>query len=186
MIENKFGLDLKSKGRVVVKPLGDFDFLRFSKHLEAAVRSYGCEPELSRERLPLYNEDYVASRRQYDATMLLLRLPKLKGNEKKVLGVTSVDIFVPRLNFVFGLANVMKGIAILSTARLTAFEQELGLKPSMIDERVFKETAHELGHLFGLGHCPEPTCIMSFANGVNDVDGKLPMLCPDCMDRIKG
>ncbi|MCP8315046.1 MAG: hypothetical protein H3Z53_11880, partial [archaeon] len=89
------------------------------------------------------------------------------------------------LNFVFGLADMVKGIALLSTARLTDFELELGLKPSLINERVFKEAAHELGHLFGLTHCSELNCIMSFANSIYDVDRKLPMLCSDCMNKIK-
>lgn len=175
----------KPKIRVLIKPLGDLDLMRFSDQLEAAVRLYGCEPELSLERIPLHNEDYVASRQQYNATRILSKLLEFKRNEKKVIGVTSADIFVPGLNFVFGLADMARGVALLSTARLTAFELELELKPSLINERVFKEVAHELGHLFGLTHCSEPSCIMSFANSIYDVDRKLPMLCSDCMNKIK-
>ncbi|MCP8316728.1 MAG: archaemetzincin family Zn-dependent metalloprotease [archaeon] len=174
----------KPKIRALIKPLGDFELMRFSDQLEAAVRLYGCEPELSLERIRLHDEDYVASRQQYDATRILSRLLEFKKNKKKVIGVTSADIFVPGLNFVFGLADMVRGVALLSTARLTAFELELGLRPSLINERVFKEVAHELGHLFGLTHCSELSCIMSFANSIYDVDRKLPMLCSDCLNKL--
>lgn len=179
------GMLTKPRVRVLIKPLGDFNILRFSDQLEAAARLYGCEPELSLERIPLQDEDYIASRQQYDATRILPRFLKFKKNDNKVIGVTSADIFVPSLNFIFGLADMSRGVALLSTARLTSFGLEIDGNSSLVNERVFKEATHELGHLFGLTHCYEPTCIMSFANSIKDVDRKLPMLCSDCLSKIE-
>ena len=175
----------KPRIKVLIKPLGDFDLVRFLDQLEAAVKLYGCEPEISLEKIPFQHEDYVASRQQYDATRILSRLLEFKRNDNKVIGVTSADIFVPSLNFVFGLADMSRGVALLSTARLTSFGLRFKANLSLINERVFKEAAHELGHIFGLAHCYETSCIMSFANSINDVDRKLPMLCSDCLSKIK-
>ncbi len=46
-------------------------------------------------------------------------------------------------------------------------------------ERILKEVAHLVGHLWGLGHCDDASCIMSFARTVEEVDLKLPRLCND-------
>ncbi len=47
-------------------------------------------------------------------------------------------------------------------------------------ERVKKELLHELGHTFGLGHCQDKGCIMSFSNSVLEVDLKGLGFCSKC------
>jgi hypothetical protein len=38
--------------------------------------------------------------------------------------------------------------------------------------------------LHGLGHCPDPLCVMSFSNTIRDVDRKNARLCPRCKSRL--
>lgn len=173
------------KARVVIVPLGDFNPIVFSQQLEAAAKVYEWEPTIRTEGPSLLQEHYVAKRRQYGASRVLLMLRESIVEQGKVMGVTSADLFVPSLNFVFGLADMKRGVCLLSTARLTAPSIEGEPSRGLVDERFFKEATHELGHLFGLTHCLEPTCIMSFANSIYDVDRKLPMLCPDCLSRTR-
>ena len=113
-------------------------------------------------------------------------LNSIRGDDRsvKILGVTSFDLFVPGLNFVFGLADPVQGVAILSLIRLVAVgEEEKMIR--LIGERIYKEAVHEIGHLFQLTHCPDQKCIMTFANSIWDVDAKLPRLCPSCNRQLQ-
>lgn len=101
-------------------------------------------------------------------------LKKFGSQKEKTLIITDKDLGAVGLNFVFGQADLMKSIAVLSTARLK------GLK---FRERVVKETVHELGHLFFLEHCEKP-CVMSFSNSILDVDEKSSEFCDKCKQQI--
>ena len=53
-------------------------------------------------------------------------------------------------------------------------------------ERLAKVAVHELGHSFGLDHCPTPGCLMHDAEGkVATVDDESD-LCPRCRARSRG
>ena len=52
--------------------------------------------------------------------------------------------------------------------------------PNSSHERLLKESLHELGHTYGLRHCPDYTCVMSSSNGVERIDLKSAEFCPAC------
>lgn len=43
-----------------------------------------------------------------------------------------------------------------------------------------KEALHELGHTFGLRHCPDTACLMHYCRSEADVDRKSSDLCRYC------
>jgi len=138
------------------------------------------------EKVPVPSGAYDSKRRQYRAEAFLPLLMSSKpGHEGLVLGVTGVDLFVPELNFVFGLADSLHKWAIISTARLQPEFYGLPSNPQLVRERALKEAIHELGHLLGLGHCPNPACIMFFSNSLADTDRKGPGFCPECRRLFK-
>jgi archaemetzincin len=127
---------------------------------------------------------YNPERKQYLSSELLGSLKKSTEEEARLVGITEVDLYVPRLNFVFGEANVLSGTAIVSLCRLR--QEYYGLAPDefMFMERATKEIVHELGHTFGLGHCPNSKCVMHFSNSLADTDLKGANFCSKCRPRI--
>jgi archaemetzincin len=148
-------------------------------------------------RISVPDDSYEQSRKQYNAENILDHLSKnlsLKNIRDINLALTDVDIFVPRLNFVFGLALNFPRICLISTARLNPLfysdfksnKVYLSSKDRKIfNERILKEAVHEIGHTLGLGHCPDSKCVMYFSNTLLDTDKKNSSFCPDCLSNLK-
>ncbi len=94
-----------------------------------------------------------------------------------------VDLFVPGLNFIFGLAA--GNTAVISLARLKPEYYGEMKNVFLFRERALKEAMHELGHTFGLHHCPDIRCIMHFSNRLEDTDIKGPGFCRNCSIKIR-
>jgi archaemetzincin len=126
---------------------------------------------------------YNPERKQYFSSKLLASLKKSERVER-VVGIADVDLYVPRLNFVFGEADVGSGTAVVSLYRLR--QEYYGLAPdeALFLERTTKEIVHELGHTFGLGHCPNNKCVMHFSNSLPDTDLKEAHFCSKCRPKI--
>ena len=126
---------------------------------------------------------YDPQRKQYFSSKLLDSLKKSERKERMV-GITDVDLYVPRLNYVFGEADMVSGIAIVSLFRLR--QEYYGLAPdeALFLERATKEIVHELGHTFGLRHCPNNKCVMHFSNSLADTDLKEAHFCDKCRPKI--
>ena len=132
--------------------------------------------------MPVPQETYNPSRRQYHSTQILTKMKGFVdiGENEHVLGVTEVDLYAPWLNFVFGEAQPAGRVAIISLFRLRP--EFYGEKPNshLFHERALKEAVHELGHTFGLGHCENTFCVMFFSNSIVDTDRKMARFCDDC------
>jgi archaemetzincin len=117
------------------------------------------------------------SRGQYRADMLLDQAHRTVGG--RVLAVTDADLYVQDLNFVFGMADLPGRAAVVSLHRL-----RLGADAALLRERLLKEALHEIGHTFGLPHCSDMRCVMSFSNSLSDADRKSRRFCPSCQKKL--
>ncbi len=64
--------------------------------------------------------------------------------------VVDMDIFASGFNFVFGKADITGRRALISLQRLRQEFYGLPKNENLFQERVLKETVHELGHTYGL------------------------------------
>jgi len=150
---------------------------------EGLTRELGAVVRMG-ENLPLPDSS-AEGRGQYSGEPFLAALAAVpRQGLEVILGVTGVDLTVPGLNFVFGLADPRSRCAVISLARLYPEFYGQPRDPGLFKERALKEAVHELGHLLGLGHCPDPACIMFFSNSLADTDRKGPGFCERCRERL--
>ena len=163
-----------------ILPLGDIDkdSLRrlgegIKKHLPLLVRV------LDKTALPIHT--YHKTRKQYDASQIIreIRLYDF-GSVDKVLGVSEADLYSAGLSFIFGEAEAPGRNALISLKRLDPQFYQEPANAKTLAERTRKEAMHELGHTYGLSHCPEQNCVMYYAQSIKDVDNKGEKFCPRC------
>jgi archaemetzincin len=140
-----------------------------------------------KETLQVPEKAFDTRRKQYRSGDILDSVQEYAEKQitlKRVLGIIDLDIFVPPLTFVFGEARCPGKAALISLYRLKP--KFYGQKPNveLFTERAEKEAAHELGHAFGLEHCPNPFCVMHFSNSIFDTDRKQGLLCSKCQRKF--
>lgn len=101
----------------------------------------------------------------------------MKTDADAVLGVIDRDLYTDDLNFIFGLTYF--SFCIISLTRLASENKDLFYL------RALKEAVHELGHVSGLGHCPDPHCVMYFSNTLLDTDKKGENFCLRCLEKLR-
>jgi archaemetzincin len=124
-------------------------------------------------------------RKQYLATALIGLLQEHTEylDHERVFGVVNQDLYVPELNFVFGLASGM--VAVIGLTRLRQEFYGLPADRSLFEKRALTEAVHELGHTYNLMHCANPGCVMFFSNTLADTDRKSAEFCIQCRRKLR-
>ena len=135
------------------------------------------------EPLGMPKEFYNNIRHQFLSNRVLdFVANKFKG---RILAITDEDLYSEDMNFIFGQAELPGRVAIVSVCRLNPTFYRQSPDRDLLKERAVKEAVHEFCHaVYGMSHCQNPKCVMSFSNNVIDVDRKSKHLCEDCKSRL--
>ena len=122
------------------------------------------------------------NRQQYLASPFLKILSEHVPTKSHGLALVNLDLFVPKLNFIFGLAE-FDGNALVALPRLSPEFYGYPENEKLYYERIVKEVLHELGHVLGLPHCHNH-CVMRFSNSLSDTDNKPAKYCSSCLNKF--
>jgi archaemetzincin len=166
---------------ITLAPIGNLE-PRLLGYLRSAIKGvFGCTC-ITGAPLPAPEYAYMPRRGQYAAGAILQRLQR--GDVARVLGVADLDLYVPDLNFVFGLADPTGERAVLALPRLRESFYGRHEDEALFFARMVKEAVHELGHTYGLEHCNDRSCVMAFSNSLVDTDYKRMEFCERCTKKL--
>lgn len=145
------------------------------QYLEVCLRKYFPNVRVMPNNINLPSQYFNKERNRYLASGLLDELVKHRNNDA-VIGVTDYVIFKPnKKSDTFGImgmsyTNTFKSI-VSTKIPLNGKEQS--------KDNICKLALHELGHGFGLKHCPNETCYMVDAEGTMKIENAIGF-CESC------
>ena len=165
--------------RIAISPIGNIDSSLTDSIGREVQRIFGYRTEVV-SRIAQLDFALNFERQQYYSTLILEKLTAVaSARDIKLLGITTVDLFIPILTYVYGEAQIGGKACIISTCRLSEGRSSSD-SGHRLHDRAVKEALHELGHTFKLRHCPERSCIMHYCRSIQDVDRKSDHLCRHC------
>lgn len=153
--------------------------------VERALRAFYAIDVRRLARAELPKRAYYPKRRRYRAEKLLDFLtPRLPEDGYRILGLTGVDISTTKGKHedwgILGLATLDGSACVLSSFRCK--RQAKSAAHARI--RLGKVAVHEIGHTFGLPHCPNRGCLMEDGGGSVLTTDREYDLCADCRARL--
>lgn len=183
---------VKTKEAVIgIQPFGKIKELYVNEVKDALTQFYGLQTEIiaSVELPEQCRSSYARSRYRADSLLNWMH-PNVDAKYDYVIGLTDVDITAtkdkePLWKYkdwgIFGLGACPGRTCVVSVFRLGARGADEKLKI----ERLRKIALHEVGHTFGLPHCPNTGCFMADAvETIVTVDSEKEELCEDCRTQI--
>lgn len=98
--------------------------------------------------------------------------------------ITSNDLYpADDWNFVFGQANIKKGVGVSSIYRLKYDSLDTS-NYHLFLKRIAETATHETCHMFSMLHCKDYKCMMNGSMHLEEADSKPLHLCPECLTKL--
>lgn len=147
--------ELTVPGTISIYRCSDFPVSK-AQRLEKKLKSYFPEVVLKEQVLSLPAKHYNKERNRYLGTGLFEELSKHR-NKDAVIGLTNYIIFKP--NEISQTYGIM-GVSPVGTYKCVVSSKIPSSGKEQSDDNFVKLALHELGHAFGLNHCPDQHCYM--------------------------
>ena len=134
---------------------------RVRKVVPWSVRVRRADPEASETTGPIHVEDGP---------------PITARDGEFAVAITAAPLDIPGLAHPFGYAFPNERVAVVSTVSLVPQPY----RARLMEMRLCKEIVHEVGHVLGLPHCMNETCVMHYSQALQDTDAKGCSFCPQC------
>ena len=158
---------------LVIQPLGKFPESKSRWLADTLTKIYRGPVKLN-EKIPLPKETYSTFRPRYRADLLLKYLGGRTSKGSVSIGITANEMSTTKDQHkdwrIFGLANSNVKACVVSTYKFYG--------PTS-NYKLLKTTLHEMGHVYGLKHCPQQKCIMRDAKG-KDILNQVNSFCDGC------
>ncbi|WP_297058277.1 hypothetical protein [Thermosulfurimonas sp.] len=169
--------------RVLVVPIGRVFGPWLERFLRELSEFWRVQVELSRPITPPAAA-FHPRLRKFFAPYVAEFLRSVSGEVDFVLGVCGEELYSPRSPLVFVEVSFSSRSALVSARNLQEFL--FGTEPErLLVERLRKESIRALGHLLGLGSCPDPLCVMHPPSSLMELDLKGTDFCPQCRMRLQ-
>ncbi len=177
---------LPSKGKpvIVLQPLGDFPKRDLFFLKDSIAKFYPVIVSIAPQKQAPANAWYEPRKRWVADTILNWLRASIADSIRLTIGLIADDISTTKgtiKNYgIMGLGNCPGRTCTVSSFRLTKNIRS----QQQFQQRLFKVVAHEMGHNFGLPHCPDQQCIMVDAEGKMKLEGEKG-LCDNCKKKLK-
>ena len=150
-----------------------------------ALEAFYSQPVSVLPKVELPKSAFYAPRSRYRAEKLLDFIePRLPTGGLRIVGITAKDISTTKPPYadwgILGLANVDGTACVFSTFR--CHRSAKSLEHARV--RFAKTAVHELGHTFGLQHCPNLGCLMEDGGGTVLTTDRERDLCASCRKHL--
>ena len=168
---------------IAIQPLGEID-PSVVRGLTDHMRSILAAEVVVLPVRAIPRSAYYAPRNRYRGERILDDLEaQVPGRVTKIVAVMARDLSATKREIydwgILGIAGLSRRAAVVSIHRLARHRTRL------LDKRLSQVVTHELGHTYGISHCPTARCLMNDACGsLRTVDRSSGTFCATCRRRM--